>query len=339
VPLAEVNIDPAIKAAVLGKPVSELSPWLNMTDFGNEVAFWIAAGYDYVPIPVGVGPFLEQLYQARAAGRLTTPKQGGKRVWAEEKAGIITSWDEFEAFEWPSLVDKQLLMLEEVGRCLPSGAKAIGVLFTAIFTTVWRLMGFEAFCYSLVDNPSLVDAIFEKVGAIQFDMVNAVAGSPAIGAIWITDDIAYTEGLMVAPSILRRCLFPWFEMIGRVAEDAGLPLIYHSDGRLYPVLDDLIACGINAIHPIEPKGMDIEYLKHTVGDRLCLIGNIDLSYTLTRGTPQEVEGEVRLRLRTIAPGGGYCLGSSNSITDYVLLENFNAMRETVFKHGRYPIAL
>ena len=71
-----------------------------------------------------------------------------------------------------------------------------------------------------------------------------------------------------------------------------MPLIYHSDGRVYSILDDLVACGFNAIHPIEPKAMDIELLKQSIGDRLCLMGNIDLSYTLTRGKPHEVEDEV-----------------------------------------------
>ncbi len=85
--------------------------------------------------------------------------------------------------------------------------------------------------------------------------------------------------------------------------------------------------------------MDIAELKRRVGDRLCLIGNIDLGYTLTRGTPAEVDAEVRERIRTVGPGGGYCVGSSNSITSYVPLANYNAMREAVFRYGRYPLQL
>jgi len=83
--------------------------------------------------------------------------------------------------------------------------------------------------------------------------------------------------------------------------------------------------------------MDIGYTKKTWGHKLCLIGNIDLGYTLTRGTPQEVEEEVKQRLREVAPGGGYCLGSSNSVTDFVPLQNYNAMREAVLRYGAYPI--
>ena len=75
------------------------------------------------------------------------------------------------------------------------------------------------------------------------------------------------------------------------------------------------------------------------GDRLCVIGNIDLSYTLTRGTPEEVAEEVKQRLKDVAPGGGYCLGSSNTIPDYVPPENYIAMVETTLERGNYPVNL
>jgi uroporphyrinogen decarboxylase len=80
-------------------------------------------------------------------------------------------------------------------------------------------------------------------------------------------------------------------------------------------------------------------LKRTVGHRIALCGNIDLAYTLTRGTPEEVDAEVKERIRHVAPGGGYVLGSANSVPEYVPIENFNAMRAACLKYGRYPIAL
>jgi uroporphyrinogen decarboxylase len=80
-------------------------------------------------------------------------------------------------------------------------------------------------------------------------------------------------------------------------------------------------------------------VKKEYGHKLCLIGNIDLAYTLTRGTPQEVEEEVKLRIKQLAPGGGYVVSSANTVTEYVPLANFKAMREAVFKYGKYPISL
>ena len=118
-----------------------------------------------------------------------------------------------------------------------------------------------------------------------------------------------------------------------------MPFIMHSDGRLWPVLDDLIALGVNALHPIEPKAMDIFELKEKVGHKIALFGNIDLGYTLTErlGSPQAVRKEVRQKIRSLAPGGGYAVASGSGATRYVSLENFNAMREATFEYGAYPI--
>ena len=85
--------------------------------------------------------------------------------------------------------------------------------------------------------------------------------------------------------------------------------------------------------------MDINAVKREFGSRLSIIGNIDLGYTLTRGTPEEVRAEVRQRIHDLAPGGGYAVASSNSVPEYVPLANFTAMRQATFEYGRYPIAV
>lgn len=82
--------------------------------------------------------------------------------------------------------------------------------------------------------------------------------------------------------------------------------------------------------------MDIVKVKAEYGDRLALIGNLDLGYTLTRGTPQEVRDEVRYLIKHVAQGGGFLLGSANSVTNYVPLENYRAMLEATSEYGNFP---
>ena len=47
--------------------------------------------------------------------------------------------------------------------------------------------------------------------------------------------------------------------------------------------------------------------------------------TVPAGTPADVEAEVREKVAVLAPGGGWLLGSSNSIPDFVPVENYRAM--------------
>jgi len=67
------------------------------------------------------------------------------------------------------------------------------------------------------------------------------------------------------------------------------------------------------------------------------MGNIDLRYTLTRGTPEETEAETKERIEKIGKGGGYILASANSLTRYCRPENVLAMNKALLKYGNYPI--
>jgi uroporphyrinogen decarboxylase len=198
-------------------------------------------------------------------------------------------------------------------------------------------MGLEGMSLSLADEPDLVPRMFEKVGKFQFRVFEKMLSFDCVGLVWHADDIAFSTALMVSPRILRRHLFPWYKEMNRITHEKGRLAVFHSDGALQQVLDDIVACGFDGLNPIEPKAMNINEIKKKYGAKVSLIGNIDLGYTLTRGTPEEVRSEVRQRIRDLAPGGGYAVASSNSVPEYVPLANFNAMREATFEYGKYPM--
>lgn len=260
-----------------------------------------------------------------------------EKVWAKENKGVITTAKNFEKYPWPEPEREDFSVYEEVKKYLPQGMKVIAVV-GKVFTATWMLMGFNTFCYILTENPKLVEAIFNRIGEIQLEVFKKVVEFDSIGAIWAVDDIAYGTGLIVSPEILRNYIFPWYKKMGDICKEKGLPFIYHSDGNLWEVMDDLIDIGFNALHPIEPMAMDIKELKEKVGGKLCLLGNIDLD-RLSRGTPKEIKDMVRENIKNIAPGGGYCIGSSNSVTNYVPLKNYKALLEATFEYGRYPLDL
>jgi uroporphyrinogen decarboxylase len=93
-------------------------------------------------------------------------------------------------------------------------------------------------------------------------------------------------------------------------------------------MDTIVNCGVDALHPIEPKAMNIADVKQRYGDKLCLIGNIDVDL-LSRGTVKEIKENVYKNIELAGYNGGYCVGSGNSIPEYVKLENYIAMIETV----------
>lgn len=327
VPLGDFAADKEIKEKFLGKPVNDLK---------TEVEFWYEAGFDYVPLPSGI------LEPAQSIGKTTfskdAAKQEGVREWADEKKGLITTEDEFENFNWPKLEDYPIDKYVEVQKFLPEGMKLV-VTMGKIYTPAWMLMGAETFFMAVRQKSPLVEKLLDTIGRLQFAIYERILTSCDVGGVLSSDDIAHNAGLFVKPDFLRKHVFPWYKKIGDICRDKKIFYVCHSDGKMTDVLDELIGLGFNGIHPIQPNVMEIKEIKEKYGKTLTLLGNINLEFPLALGTPEDVRQEVRARIKEIAPGGGYLLSSSNSITNYVPIENFRAMIEAVFEFGHYPIHL
>ena len=314
------------KARVLGRPVHGI---------GDEIAFAQAIGFDFITITSGLTTSDEM------TGAMTTKQDETNAVsrrWANEGVGVIGSHADFEAFAWPDPDRMDFSAYDEADRLLPPTMKVLAHV-GKVFNAVWWLMGFETFSIALKEDPSLVARMFEKVCAIQGRVIERILDHPSVGMVWHADDLAYKAGLMVKPALLRAFVFPFYTRMNKLCHEQDILCGFHSDGDINAVVEDIIAAGFDSLNPLEPPCMDINALKQKVAGRITLMGNIDLAYTLTQGTPAEVDAEVRERIRVLAPGGGYCLSSANSIPDYVPFENFMAMRDAWLKYGRYPIAL
>ena len=52
------------------------------------------------------------------------------------------------------------------------------------------------------------------------------------------------------------------------ASNKGVPVLKHSDGNIYPILEDMVESGIRGIHPIEPGAMNLEQVKKEYGRKI-----------------------------------------------------------------------
>jgi len=329
VPLLELIVDEEIKSAFLGNPISTVA---------DDIQFWYQAGYDCAtayPDAPSMWFFMEEERAETVLKDANTAT--GYRRWASEGQGLIRGWADLEQYPVPTLDQIDFSYFEEARQHLPDGMGLIGA-WGDIFTYTWEAMGFESFCFALYEQEDFVAHLFTELGKLAVDICEVLVSYDAVKAFWFSDDIAYRTGFLVSPTVYRRPLFPWMKHMGDLCRQAHKPFLFHSDGVLWDVLDDLVDCDISALHPIEPIAMDIREVKRRYGDRLCLVGNVQVD-TLSRGTPEQVRQEVRTLLREVAPGGGYCIGSSNTVPNYGRLENYRAMIEEAWQLGRYPLQI
>jgi uroporphyrinogen-III decarboxylase len=198
-------------------------------------------------------------------------------------------------------------------------------------SNVYNSMGYEDFVFGLYDNPEFVTACFETFGDWCSRVIERV-NEMDFDLAWISEDIAFQTGPMVTVEQYEKFIFPYAK---KVADKIRHPIVYHSDGDYLPVLPFILQYNPSGIANLEPPAMDIFKLKETHGDRVCLVGNIDLHYTLTRGTEDETRSEVKEKLERVGKGGGYIIASANGLASYCIPENVLAMNETILKYGYY----
>lgn len=324
VPLMELAVDVKVMGEFLGRPI------LHTRD---RVDFALAAGYDYVRLApkIDMNPAKKQPKEGTRTTAATD--KDAARTWHAEGQGIITSMADFEQFRWPKLEEVDFSVFEEIQADLPDEIKIVGQ-YGDIFTWIWDFMGFESFSFALVENPELIELMFDKIGSIELELFRTMADFDNVGALFYSDDIAFGSGLLMSPNVFRTWLFPWMKKIAAICQAKQIPFIYHTDGKIWQVLDDLHAIGVNALQPLEPQAIDIREVKKQYGHKFCLIGNIDVDL-LSRGTPAEIETIAKGLIEDIGPGGGYCLGSGNTVPAYVPIENYRAMVEAAWKYGKY----
>lgn len=203
------------------------------------------------------------------------------------------------------------------------------------FQTVYQfLLGFENFMLKLYDDLPLIEHLLDVSAAYNRRIVAWACEYP-IDVLYIGDDLGFKSGLMIRPEMLKPLWLPRMRHIIEPARQKGIPIIFHSDGTIYDIMDELIELDFKALNPIEPYGMDIYKVKERWGDRIALMGNMDIAGPLRFGTPEEVVADTREHLERLMPGGRYIAASSHSITSSLPPENFMAMVETVHKYGRY----
>ena len=290
------------------------------------IDFYYRMGYDYMPAWLRLAPRFAKVRVTDDTAKLSR----GKRIWVEEKEGIITSWKAFDAFPWDNMRLNSKDFYNFFSENLPKGMKITitGRLYEIVGE---EFLGWEGMFTKLYLEPDLVKAVFDRWGEIIYNAYKEAVSFDCVGAIFHADDLGYKKGLMVKPETLREILFPWFERYASLAHRHDKMYWYHCCGNIYQVIEDLIEdVKVDAIHSFQDAIMPVWEFKKKYGDRIAVLGGVDVD-KLARYDEQSLRKYVRSILAKCMTGGGYALGSGNTVTNYVPPANYLAMLEEGMK--------
>lgn len=148
-------------------------------------------------------------------------------------------------------------------------------------------------------------------------------------------DYCFNTNPFLSPSMFSEFVTPYLAQIIKAYRELGFYTIKHTDGNIMPILDQMVQCNPHALHSIDPQaGVDLAEVKRLVGDKVCLIGNVNCGLLQT-GTEEEVVADVRRALQQGMPGYGYIFSTSNCIYTGMPLERYELMNKIWAKEGIY----
>ena len=255
------------------------------------------------------------------------------------------SLEELDRYPWPDPRDpgRYRGMKERVQDIYDNTDKAILVNNPfGIWEQAIALRGMENALADLAINVAYAEALADRLLEWQKVYWEEVLGriGKYIQVVKVNDDLGWKDGPLMSPRIYRRVYKPRHKaLVAFIRERTDAKIYIHSDGDIYPFLPDFHEIGIDILNPVEvtARDMDSARLKAEYGDKFSFWGGGCSNVILTLGTPQDVEAEVRHRIRDFAPGGGFIFASIHCIQPNVPPENVVALFSAALKWGRYPL--
>jgi uroporphyrinogen decarboxylase len=209
-----------------------------------------------------------------------------------------------DAFPWP---DPQYFdFSDNLARLRAAGdLYRCGGMWSPFFHIVADFLGMENYFVRMYTHPEVVHAVTRHVvdAFLAGNRLLFEQAGDEVDAFFFGNDFGTQLDLLISPDMFREFVAPYFRELVSCAKDYGRQVVLHSCGAIARVIPDLLAMGVDALHPLQARamGMSAEELAHAFGGRVGFIGAVDTQDLLVHGTPDEVRAEVRRLKRILGP--------------------------------------
>ena len=194
--------------------------------------------------------------------------------------------------------------------------------------TAASLRGYGNLMLDLYDHPQEIKKLLEIIteGLLRWLRAQQEVNGE-LSFLILVDHVPGNISLAAA----REFAFPYFKVI--FDEFPGAIHLYHNEGRSDHYLPEIPEFGAHVFHCGK---VTLAKAKSQIGDRVCLMGNLDANEILLPGTPEVVKNQCREKLQIAAHGGGYLLCTGGAMAPGTPRKNIWAMVEASleFEHER-----
>lgn len=194
----------------------------------------------------------------------------------------------------------------------------------------------EEWYVSLVMRPDYIRAVFERQAEIAVEnlaRLYAAVGNLVCVVQTNGTDFGTQNGPFCSAETYRELFLPYQKRVnGWIHAHTPWKTFMHCCGSIVPLLDGIAEAEFDILNPVQcsATGMEPATLKKRYGGVFTFWGGgVDTQKTLPFGTPQQVRDEVRRRVETFAPGGGFVFSSIHNVQALTPVANLLALFETL----------
>jgi uroporphyrinogen-III decarboxylase len=296
-----------------------------------------AFGWDYVPVvqcggQTGVFGGFEPGVVEETDEYLITRDDLGRRMKLRKGYSTIPLPLDYPVTDWDSwLRMKPMLEYREEridwaqvdrARKLQSEGHLVVAYIPGGFDLPRQLMGEENACLGFLIQPDLIADIIRTMSDTSYRVLEQVSRVLTIDQLSVHEDLAGKTGPLVGPNEINTFIRPYFRRIWDLLSSRGTRLFdMDTDGNVNSILDSLLECGLNSMHPFEPAaGMDIVEVRKKYGNRLAIRGGIDKH--VLRKDHAAIRAELEYKMQPMMQAGGTLFGLDHRIPNGTPLENY-----------------
>ena len=202
--------------------------------------------------------------------------------------------------------------------------------YNTVFTWCIRSFGWDLFMAAAMADPKRFDRVLEGFFQLSKPIFDASAEIP-LDAFICHDDIVWTAGAVFRPEWYREKIFPRYKKLWEPLREAGIPILFCSDGDFTEFVDDIADAGADGFI-FEPL-TNLAYVAERYGQTHVIVGNADCRI-LTFGTPDDIVAEVKRCADIGRDLPGYFFAVGNHIPYNVPIENALLYFELIKEMGK-----
>jgi len=255
----------------------------------------------------------------------------------------LKSVKDIENYSWKYFTDEELKLYERKAKYLFENTNyAIMAGFGGnMLEGPQEIRGWINYMTDLALGENFVDELLDKFCDVYLQNLKLFlqAVGKYVQLIQMGDDMGTQAGPILSPDLYRDKIKPRHKKLySYIRENSNVYVFLHSCGSIYQLIPDLIDAGVQVLNPVQTtaKDMDPIRLKNEFGDKLTFWGGGSETQTiLLNGSPDEVDEQVKERMKIFGKGGGYVFCQIHNIQYGVPPKNIIAMFNAAKKYRDY----